>query len=311
MSFHNSSLIIHNSSPGWQKYDLVFRLLSPMHVGWRKVSNLQQTRGYVPGKLFWAALTARLTREVGQGADGRAYQEVGKFVQENFRFTYLYPALENENGGDYQPYHPWDDDFDYLFLDSHTSTALNYENKSAEDAMLHETEFIAPYTRDKKLVYLKGNLYVRDSLGDRVRNWQPDSPIPLLKVVERNNLAEKVHHCWQDALNKLQFGGERGYGWGRVQLAVCDEKEIVDNDEVQITLPANGRLPAHLQTENLNGLAVTGPIEPLTGWERNNKNGKSNWRLSPAVICYAPGAAIPKETTFTITQNCRWKLHHS
>ena len=46
----------------WQKYDLAFQLLAPLHIGYRKVGNLMQSRGYVPGKNLWAALTARLTR---------------------------------------------------------------------------------------------------------------------------------------------------------------------------------------------------------------------------------------------------------
>jgi len=77
----------------WQCYDLIFRLMAPLHVGWRKSGNLQQTRGYVPGKNQWAALTARLTREYDDGAKGQRYVEIGQKVQKHFRFGYLYPAL--------------------------------------------------------------------------------------------------------------------------------------------------------------------------------------------------------------------------
>lgn len=261
----------------WQKYDIVFRLLAPMHIGWRKTSNLQQTRGYVTGKVFWAALTARLTREAGQGANGTAYQEVGEAVQKDFRFNYLYPALSNGNG--YKRHFPWEDEFDYLFLDSYTSTALNYEQKSAADGLLHETEFIASHTRTNQPVYLEGSVYVKTTLPNSLQNWQ-------------------------DALNKLQFGGERGYGWGRVGLINCEEKETVSGEEVPVDIDANGRLPAHLIAENVTN--VTGSIEPLIGWERNNDNKQSNWKLSKkAVICYVPGALVAANSTFTIGDNGR------
>ncbi|NOK64028.1 MAG: hypothetical protein GFH27_549409n2 [Chloroflexi bacterium AL-W] len=262
----------------WQKYDLVFRLLAPLHVGWRKVSNLQQTRGYVTGKMFWAALTARLTREANQGANGQMYQELGKLVKDNFRFTYLYPALQTDS--DYTLYYPWERDFEYLFLDSYTSTALDYTYQSAEDGMLHETEFISPCTCDGQSVYLKGVLYTQNNLDEKLKNWQ-------------------------DALSKLQFGGERGYGWGSVRPVVCKQDETYNGDEPKIQVAENSHITAHLKTEKATN--VIGSIEPLIGWERNNGNGHP-WKLSDkAVICYAPGSITSIKKTFSIVDYGLWE----
>ncbi|HEX9926566.1 MAG TPA: hypothetical protein VGD99_28225, partial [Anaerolineae bacterium] len=80
----------------WQKYELIFRLLSPLHIGHRKVSNLMQSRSYVPGKVLWAALTARLTRDYDNGRDGQRYEKIGNKVCQHFRFGYLYPALPTD-----------------------------------------------------------------------------------------------------------------------------------------------------------------------------------------------------------------------
>jgi len=258
----------------WQKYDLVFQLLAPMHIGWRKTSNLQQTRGYVTGKVLWAALTARLTREAGKGADGNAYNEIGGLVQDKFRFTYLYPATQNDDG--YKLYYPWQDDFDYLFLDSYSSTALNYINKSAADGLLHETEFIAPHTRTGQQVYLSGSLYVKDDLPASLDQWQ-------------------------SVLNRLQFGGERGYGWGRVQLV----SELRGMPAEPVGLPVNGRILAHLQADSTP--AAKGLIEPLLGWERNSGNNDTVWKLSKAVISYAPGAKVDDQDSFQITDYGLWR----
>lgn len=255
----------------WQKYTLAFRLLSPLHIGFRKAGNLMQTRRYVPGKNLWAALTARLTGTVGRGADGPAYGEIGQQVKDSFRFTYLYPALAEAGG--HQTHHPWSDDqFDYRFLDSYASTALNYERQSAAEGLLHETEFIAPFARCGRPVYLTGDLYVRTEL--------PEALCP-----------------WQEALAQLQFGGERGYGWGRTRLCGCDANGP-PTDRVSIQLVAGEPLPAHLVA---NGqVSVRGPVEPLIGWERNPKADRP-WRLSErAIIAYAPGSQVGEDATFAI-----------
>lgn len=274
----------------WQKYDLVFQLLTPLHIGWRKTSNLQQTRGYVTGKVFWAALTARLTREAGQGASGKAYQTIGQQIQNNFRFTYLYPAVAKDKDKPVKRpnevccRYPWEAAFDYLFLSSHASAALDYDSQSAADGLLHETEFVAPHTRTGHPVYLTGTLYTKTHL-----------PPPLDK--------------WQAVLNKLQFGGERGYGWGRVRLVNKLEKEAVDGDPTGMPTE-NGRITAHLIAQKSTN--ITGPIEPLIGWERNNdKNRTANWQLSQqANICYAPGAVVVSKQTFTIAANGLWQLRN-
>lgn len=259
----------------WQHYNLTFRLLSPLHIGWRKTGNLQQTRGYLPGKNLWAALTARLTRAASNGANATAYQAMGNLVQQHFRFTYFYPALPC--GKCYTPHYPWQDDFDYLFLDSYASAALNYTTQSAEDGLLHETEFIAPHTRTNQPVYLTGSLYVQTNLPDNLQKWQ-------------------------NALNQLQFGGERGYGWGRVKVVSCDAQQG-ESDNTQITIPQNQPITAHLHTEKTSG--IVGLVEPVIGWERNNHD---SWRLSAATICYAPGAIVTSpKMSFTIGDHGIWQ----
>ncbi|PID84853.1 MAG: hypothetical protein CSB13_11025 [Chloroflexi bacterium] len=263
----------------WHRYDLVFRLLAPLHIGWRKTSNLQQTRGYVPGKNQWAALTARLTRDYDNDTNALRYQEIGEQVLEHFRFSYLYPALSDEAG--YTVHYPWEDDFDYLFLDSYASAALDYTSQSAADGLLHETEFIASNTRDGRPVYLVGTVYVQTHL-----------PGPLDK--------------WQDALNKFQFGGERGYGWGSMRKVTCERDEAYNEDEPKMLVAKNGCITAHLKTENMTG--ITGPVEALIGWERNHEDGKPNWSLSKkAVVCYAPGANVEEETLFAISHYGIWE----
>lgn len=264
----------------WHQSTLTFRLLAPLHIGWRQTGNLMQTRPFVTGKAFWAALTARLTRNAGNGADSQAYVAIGKALQTHFRFPYLYPATKTESG--YQTHYPWEPDFDYLFLDSYTSAALNYDRQAAEDGLLHETEFIAPRTRCNQPVYLTGDWYVR------------------------SDLPEALSH-WQEALRQLQFGADRSYGWGRVELLEVRKQETeITGDEVSVNCAANAHITAHLAAKQVSD--VIGAVEPLVGWERNNDEAKhAAWKLSDnAQICYAPGSKTSAAATFQIGANGLW-----
>ncbi len=304
----------------WTHYKLVFRLLSPMHIGYRKVGNLMQTRSYVPGKVLWAALTARITRDYHGGSRGSEYKDIGDSVQQYFRFGYLWPSLDGD-----KPYFPWEhDDFDYLFLGSYASTALNYEQGAADEGLLHEVEFIAPYAR-------------RDHYGDsrgkeQARNTQHASAVSKVYLVGdlwvKENVSDKLPN-WREAVRTLQLGGERHYGWGRVRCCTdWDEKQEgsgqtvagyhwneqnkeQDKKEVVLTLPKDARLTAHAKAVN-NGDAlsgIAGPIEPLVGWERNNDdNAKNPWKLSSAVVCWAPGGRVKQEIQVQIGDNGIWKL---
>ncbi|MFO3796680.1 MAG: RAMP superfamily CRISPR-associated protein, partial [Anaerolineales bacterium] len=168
----------------WKMYSVTFRLLSPLHVGWFKQGNLQRTRPYLSGKALWGALTARLARMKNAN-----YDEIGKQVNEWLAFSYFYPSTQKGNVSLW----PWGkqaDEFTWRYLGSYASTALNYEQNSAEEGSLHETECINPYTREGEAVYLVGYLFEKQGC-------------PLE---------------WREALQRIQLGGERKYGWGRVTL---------------------------------------------------------------------------------------------
>ncbi len=265
----------------WIANRVTFRLLSPMHIGWRKLGNLQQTRPYVTGRSFWGALTARLTREYGS----KDYKGIGEKVDEQLAFTYFYPSTSKDP--DAVELWPWGDNWDkfaWAFLGSYASTALE-NGRSAEAGSLHETEFIAPYTRNEEPVYLVGYIFERE-------DCQLD---------------------WQSALNKLQLGGERSYGWGRVGLEKpCDKVE--DNkcfdyeldckgDHPKIKVPKDRELWAHTDAESVDG---AGTIEPFLGRETKDSSGFGK-SFSDHKICWVPGSKVSKEETFQILEKGIWK----
>jgi len=264
----------------WTAYQVSFRLFSPMHIGWRKLGNLQQTRPYVIGRSLWGALTARLTRESGGGN----YIDVGKDVDEQLAFTYFYPSIQPDGVSLWSwPDDQWDK-FAWTFLGSYASTALENAH-NAEAGSLHETEYIAPYTREEQQVYLVGYIFEKDTC----------------------NLD------WQSTLDKLQFGGERGYGWGKVHLEEC--REIKDGkcfcynlscqgDRPEISVPKDKEVLAH--TTAIGNRDVVGAIEPLIGRMTENSTGFGR-TLSNAEICWVPGSKVTQGETLQIQAKGLWK----
>ncbi len=296
----------------WTHYPLKFRLESPMHIGYRKVGNLMQTRQYVPGKNLWAALTARITRDHLNGSDANSYKKIGEYAISKFRFSYLWPSLDGD-----KPYFYWDhEDFDYLLLDSYASTALDHSAHSAEEGSLHETEFISPVTRDERKVYLLGDLWVKEGL-----------PVEMTR--------------WQAAMENLQLGGERTYGWGR--LALCSDwgrgsighgKTATghlwreEREEIVLTLNEGEIITSHALAASKSQESgqdsscveeivpqagasvgvptkdVAGPVEPMVGREWSAFAGQ---KVCYSGVYFSPGSMVIKSgARFVIDPFGRW-----
>jgi len=277
----------------WETYKVVLRLRSPLHVGCGKVGNLQRTRPYVTGRVLWGALTARLTRNdvTGPATDSRLYEAMGNRVHKALAFTYLFPTIHQD--GAVAPW-PWDDGFRSRFLSSYASTALTYPPQSAEEGSLHEVECITPHTLDtREPVYLAGYLFARD-----------DAP------------------PWESALPRLQLGGERGYGWGRVEPVSV---EALDGGSalfglytvepsvwppVLVAQAKDAPLLAHALAADFEGRqavkGVDGIVEPLVGRE-TAPDGRFGVRVSQARICYAPGSRAQAGARFRIGPYGIWE----
>ena len=269
-------------------YRIVLKLLTPLHIGKRKYRNLMETREYVPGRTLWGALTARVTRDYFAG-DPSKYEKIGNFLNQNFRFGYLWPSLDAKT-----PYFPWEhDDFDYLFKFGYMGQPIDYDRKSTEEGQLHEVEYIGPKTRNGSQVYFIGDLWVKKDIHSE--NGNEEAKI----TINSRDLSLK------DVFDSLQLGGERGYGWGRVKCeklentggnTIYEAKYELSEDEVILRFKEDSFLPAHAlaadwTTENgAISKEISGPIEPLTGYEF-----KGGWNLVSPPICYVPGCKITSE----------------
>lgn len=280
----------------WQVYEVVLKLRTPLHVGWSKNGNLQRTRPYLTGRNLWGALTERLTRLTSSTAsEPTAYELVGKTVNTHLTFTYFYPALRVD--GHYLVQWPWNhpDRFAARHLGSYASTAVVGTAQVAAHTTLHEIEYVAPTTTERvpRPVYLMGYVFA----------LEPD-------VLD-----------WQDMLPRLQFGGERTYGWGavtpeRVEPVMGDELfggcgvrlGPLDGERPVLTLEPDALLLAHTAA---GGLELAGQIEPVVGraWPLDRPSAGTRVQLYAADdhLCFMPGGRSKKAATVAVLPFGLWR----
>lgn len=283
----------------WHTYQVVFRLRTPAHIGWGKVGNLQRTRPYVTGRVMWGTLTMRLTRDTagahGPAPDSHAYQQIGADVHQSLAYTYFYPATTAN--GTYRIAWPWENPsrFRHRFLSSYSSTALSYPQQSAATGMLHEVEFLSPHTLDSgEPVFLVGYVFESDTCN--------------------------LH--WKAACQRLQIGGECGYGWGDLALISCQSTDgdlfdgrahgDVNGDRPVIRLRGGSHTtPTVLAHTFATNLATSGDIEPFVGreWRSNNAvNRYIGQHVTHSGICFIPGSDLDQPRDFVIEHFGIWRV---
>lgn len=265
----------------WRAYKLVFRLDSPLHIGHFKIGNIQRTRYYIPGITFCGALTATITR-MNNSAD---YAGIEKRVNKFFAFSYFYLTIQSDGT---EPLYPCftenryqfgkakmaAEEFEYEHISSYASTALDYSLQVAEEGSLHDVEYICPKTKlCGKQVYLTGFIFVNnEALPQRLQSWR-------------------------NALKRLQLGGERTYGFGRLSLMddikIDDTKEFFDgwekhlnNDRPVVKVKDKKPLLAHTLIDD--SVTESGIVEVFVG-RRTTKSDEFGVEVSEAKICLAPG----------------------
>lgn len=275
----------------WRAHQVILRLRSPLHMGCGKVGNAQRTRPYIPGRALWGALTMRLTRDLAgrdrPANDSNEYRRVGQLIHDSLAFTYFYPELNSNGGYKIAWFWQYSANFRHLFLRSYSGTALSYSGWAASEGTLHEVEFISPYTMEGEPVFFVGYIFAKDG----------------------------VNLQWQDAFNRLQIGGERGYGWGAVELVdikLLEDKqlfagkaEFIDQDECPlIRIRADYANPGYLLAHSLaKDLCASGEIEPLVGREWHSdarQHCYAGQYLAFNNICFVPGSTINQTMEFKI-----------
>ena len=285
----------------WKAYRLIYKLKSPLHIGWHTMGYIKLTRRYILGTAIWGAAVANTTRIYSvEGVKG--YETFKHLYKTDILLGYFFPAIDKvypllprfirsgqvfgyiKNGPSYSA-----EDFDQRFISTFSQTAVAPQHNTAEDESLHESEFISPFISEdgeQKNVYFIGYIFIKGHSGLTVN--LPDRAINLV-----------------GALRELFIGGDIKYGWGRMvlvndPLAEGIQQKVFGYDFISghkhpvLQIPNYSTIPAHLRIDE--SLAVRGDIEPLVGrqWQGNDSRSHTGagQKIKNYGLYWMPGSEI-------------------
>lgn len=285
----------------WTLYRVTWQLESPLHSGFAKLGNIQRTRMYVTGRMLWGALTARLTRDRGSND----YRGVGKAVKKCLAFSYGFVCLSEDGSRPLLPEFTakglqfkvgserlTEREAQRLCLSSYASTALDYANNAAVDGSLHEVEFISPRTLCKE-----------SNLG--VKAGQPLYLTAMIAEAQENDDVKG----WKSSLERLEVGGERTYGFGKLKLrqlsapvpnnalstAWFGSEFIADQNRPTINIQSGATVLAHTAS---SCSIKFGQIEPFVGRTTTTDKAEFGKIVESHGVYWLPGS-IEQEAEVT------------
>lgn len=284
----------------WKKVDVVFKLKSPLHIGYMPFKgSVSPTRYYVPGRNFWGAVTKRITEHLYNDPKADDYRKIGGTVMNNFRFSYFYLY---DGKTVYFPH--WTEglmygsnnkeitksEFEHKFIASIISTAID-SNGTAKDESLHEIEFINSRFKDEngdlKDVKIAGCIWVKEN-----------AKIEDKKVIIND---KGIFIGNFNVIQELILGGESKYGFGHVLLHSINRIESSNlapfkwKNPEKIEIKSNEPIITHLKySKNINFkgdlelLAGRGYFDPQNPVKTSDKPGKAilkpEYYLSPGTV---------------------------
>ncbi|GAV24609.1 hypothetical protein ciss_05420 [Carboxydothermus islandicus] len=307
----------------WTIYEVSFLVGSPVHIGWKRIGNLWQTRPYIPANQILAALAVRgVELGIGENAEGieNPYAARFQWLKKYFRATYFYPMLCEKDGQCKQGktvYLPalskkgleWQagtkqisrEEFEYTFLNASAHTSIDYELRSAREGSLYQIEYICPRTRSPacQKVYFTGYLFIRDD------------------VIAKEDLAR--------LLEVIYVGGERKYGWGKLinsevykveknrdnKFEFFDLKKVeidTTKEEPVITMDADQTIFAHVHLKNGVHEKLKGKVEVLE--QRYTEDSGGIKRFGNKIILYPsfmPGSKVKEKIDFLLKPEGIWE----
>lgn len=260
----------------WTCYQLRYRALSDVSVGFHKLGFVQRTRYFIPPVNFWAAATALAA---GRGAAGAAkpdYAGWGGKIAGALRFSCFF--VEDGNGS---ALYPWSDaaEFERRCVGSRGRATIEAASATALPGGLFDLEYLSAKQPGGAATHFIGYVWAAESF-----------PAHQLKRF----------------LDRLGIGGERRYGLGQLQLecmreadGVFDLATDVSGAAPTVTVPAGKAIPAHVDAASCpDDVTVRGELEALTGRDHSD-NGPGRQVRTPK-LCWAPGAHCDVEATLEV-----------
>jgi len=290
----------------WNVYRWIWRLESPLHIGWTPAGAINRTRLYIPARAMWAALTAEIARRHA-GNSFPDYQGIGQELQERVRFTYLFPAekignrwlawLPRYEQGHGLRWHRERDQFNnesnnvltdrrfrQCLLATQAGTAIDPASDAATEGTLREVEYIASSWRHtKKPVVFVGYVFVQDG----------------------TSLHGELQH-----IQEIWIGGEGRYGFGRLcRMRVDGDIGRCTNEcfGIPVDLRPNDPIVKSPEFICAHTLPQRDPVkagawEVVLGWDTGNL-----YTEVAGQPCWAPGSQVTNNTELRILRNGLWQ----
>lgn len=286
----------------WTLYHWIWKLESPLYIGWHPSGALNRCRLYVPARTMWGATTAEIARKTFAN-NMEIYKMTGEDVNKNCRFTYLYPAekkgehyltwlpkYEKDKGLIYVKYNTGEEiterEFKKRLLITRAGTAVSPDTDSALDASLHETECMNQWWRCSENTYAP-------------------KPVYLVGYVFINNSSTEITKEKLQNNTTLFIGGDTRYGLGKISLVgstlekqgdVWGSKIKEDTDDPVVT---SSTLYWHHSTDDFDNTSeeIIGEQELVRGWDHNSKS-------SEPIQTWKPGSNLATAKPWKIKKCC-------
>ncbi|PHO07469.1 hypothetical protein BFT35_06025 [Thermoanaerobacterium thermosaccharolyticum] len=255
-------------------YKLVFKQLSPFHIGKYNYGVVSETELFIPGYTMWGALVN------DYGLKNGGTEKIFNDVKEKFKvITCFYPYFEENNvlfpkfehGKLYYGKYT-EEELRRKLTDTFVSTAILPITRSAKDESLHETEIMLPKSKDdNKQVFWTGLIKLED------------------ESIHKNYLLKGL---------EIVIGGDSRYGFGKLKLD--DIQEIKKEKLAEWQIDENGCLMENGDSIR-NYIEVSG-VDLLKGKYRtiaeldfnkimsNKSNDQGNGQKF--TLCFAPGSYV-------------------
>jgi len=287
----------------WWEINLFYELKTPVHIGYlpSKASVISPTRYYIPGKNFWGAYTKALTEACCGTPSPRDYYDVGKWFENNVRFTYFYiydedyndqPLLTPKYSNEGLKYGTLSlSEFQNKFIGSFISTAIDREKGTAEDESLHEIEFINPKypsnsgTRNTRIF---GKMFVKKKFST-----EEIKDLDHRRHIEVNKNGIRVDG--KDPFRTIFVGGELNCGFGRIEkLNKNPDDDLLDLEfdlkDEKVCINSSDKTPILGHVKYSEKYQFRGDVELVSGrgYKAEKKNKDKRTHRNPGAETAAP-----------------------
>lgn len=264
-------------------YRLIFKQLTPLHIGMKNYGVLSETRLFIPEWTIWGALVAAYGKIKGwKDADFKNGQELLKsstcfFPVADKEKCVMFPTFKNGKIyiGDFK-----EEEFRLNYTDTYVSTtyvstSIRPEDVSAKDNSLHETEAVLTKSKkDGKQIYWVGLIGIRED--------------------DKSNFIN-----FMNQLEEIFVGGDIRYGFGNLnvlkdKISEVNEEALQDwNIDLSGNVLCNGKpIKKYLKCDS-NYILQKGKLEFILKYDFS----KSTPTIIDNGFFFVPGSEVRSAST--------------